>query len=123
MNHKTNKATIIAASINQTRGQTGTGEGGQVSIPFPSNSSLHTGPVTATFYDAVAHGWHAVQSGGGTYMQYDGTTGLKYTATATKDASGKYTATVPDDICGDVILPQGAPPPAPKVITVRLNLP
>jgi hypothetical protein len=121
MSRKINKATIIAASINHTSSQTGTPEGGQVSIPVPSNSSAPTGPVTATFYDAGAHGWHAVQSGAGTYMQYDGTTGMKYSASATKDASGNYTATVPDDMCGDVILPQGAPATAPKVITVTLT--
>ncbi|GEM_PF-2480950 len=102
--------------------QSGTPEGGVVSLPVPSNFSAPTGgAVMAIFYDAGAHGWHAVQSGGGTYIQYDGTTGLKYSAAATKDASGNYTATVPDDICGDVILPQGAPPPQPKVIEVTLT--
>jgi hypothetical protein len=106
---------------NTSAAQSGTPEGGQVTIPAPSTGAMPTGAVTATFYDAGAHGWHAVQSGGGNYMQYDGTTGLKYTATATKDASGSYSATVPDDICGDVILPQGAPAPAPKVIEVTLT--
>src|ERR1700687_3336016 len=70
--HRAYKNTTASSS------QTGTPEGGQVSLPVPSNFSAPTGPVTATFYDAGAHGWHAVQSGGGTYMQYDGTTGQKY---------------------------------------------
>ncbi len=100
--------------------QSGTPEGGNVSISVPSTTSVPT-PVTATFYDAGPHGWHAVQQGGGTFIQYDGTTGLKYTSPATKDASGNYSATVPDDICGDIILPQGAATPAPKVVEVTLT--
>ncbi|MDO8668737.1 MAG: hypothetical protein Q7K65_00400 [Candidatus Buchananbacteria bacterium] len=92
-----------------------------MSLPVPSNFTPPEGPVTVTFYDAGAHGWHAVQSGGGTYIQYDGTTGLKYASPATKVASGDYTATVPDDICGDVILPQGAAPPEPKIIEITLT--
>ena len=118
MKYKINKPsinTMVSAS------QNGTPEGGQVSFPIPSNFISPTGPVTATFYDGGAHGWHAVQSGGGSYIQYDGTTGLKYTGVATKDTSGNYTATVPDDICGDVILPQGATLPVPKVIQLTLN--
>jgi hypothetical protein len=118
LKHKTNKP---STNTTASAGQTGTPEGGQVSVSVPANFSAPTGPVTATFYDAGAHGWHAVQSGGGTYMQYDGTTGLKYKSTATKDASGNYTVTVPNDICGDIILPQGATPPAPKVIEVTLT--
>lgn len=101
-------------------GQSGTAEGGQVAIPVSGNFTAPTGAITATFLDGGPHGWHAVQSGGGTYIQYDGTTGLTYTSPATKDASGGYTAVVPDDICGDVILPQGATPPAPKKIQVTL---
>lgn len=100
--------------------QSGTPEGGQVSVPVPANFTAPTGAVSAVLYDAGAHGWHAVQQGGGTFIQYDGTTGLKYKTTTTKDASGGYSVTVPDDVCGDVILPQGAPPPAPKVIEVTL---
>jgi hypothetical protein len=118
MKQKTNKP---PTNTTASAGQSGTPEGAQVSLPVPSNFISPAGPVTAVFYDAGAHGWHAVQSGGGTYIQYDGTTGLKYTKAATKDASGNYTATVPDDICGDVILPQGATPPAPKVIQVTLT--
>ncbi len=102
--------------------QAGTPEGGQVSIPVQNTVSVPT-TVTATFYDPGPHGWHAVQQGGGTFIQYDGTTGLRYTSPAAKDASGNYTATVPDDICGDVILPQGAATPAPKVIEVTLTGP
>ena len=102
--------------------QSGTPEGGQVSIPVANNTAVPAA-ITATFYDAGPHGWHAVQQGGGTFIQYDGTTGLKYTSPASKDASGNYTATVPNDICGDVILPQGAPPPTPKVIEVTLTGP
>lgn len=116
-NRKSGTFTKMPSSASQS----GTPEGGQVSLPVPGNFTAPTGPVTATFYDAGAHGWHAVQSGGGNYMQYDGATGLRYTAAATRDASGKYTATVPDDICGDVILPQGALPPTPKVIEVTLT--
>ena len=101
--------------------QSGTPEGGSVSVPVPANATVPAGAVTAVFYDAGPHGWHAVQGGGGAYMQYDGTTGLKYKAAATKDASGGYTVTVPDDMCGDIILPQGATPPAPKVIEVTLT--
>lgn len=101
--------------------QSGTPEGRQISVPAAAgNAATPAGVVTATFYDAGPHGWHAVQSGGGTYMQYDGTTGLKYQSTATKNASGNYTATVPDGMCGDVILPQGALPPTPKVIEVTI---
>jgi hypothetical protein len=100
--------------------QSGTPEGGQVSVAVSGNV-VATEPVTATFVDAGPHGWHAVQSGGGSYMQYDGTTGIKYKSTATKNALGGYTVTVPDDICGDIILPQGAPVPAPKVIQVTLT--
>lgn len=124
MKHKTNKSsTNTPTNTTATASQSGTPEGGSVSVPVPSNFTAPTGPVTATFYDAGAHGWHAVQSGGGAYMQYDGTTGLKYTSATTKDASGNYSATVPDDMCGDVILPQGAPAPAPKVIEVTLTGP
>jgi hypothetical protein len=108
------------ANTNVVASQSGTPEGGQVSLQVSNTFVAPAGVVTATFYDAGAHGWHAVQSGG-TYIQYDGTTGLKLTSTATKDASGSYTATVPDDMCGDVILPQGATPPAPKVIQVTLT--
>ena len=78
------------------------------------------GPVTATFYAAGVHGWHAVQGGNGSYMQYDGLTGLKYRSVAVKDAAGNYTAVVPDDICGDVILPQGGIIPTAKIIEVTL---
>ena len=70
--------------------QSGTPEGGQVSIPVPANVAVPS-PVTSTFIDSGAHGWHAVQQGGGIFIQYDGTIGLKYTSTATKDASGNYT--------------------------------
>ena len=116
----------VAASnpsqVGSSVAQAGTAEGGQVSIPVSSGTTVPT-PVTATFYDAGPHGWHAVQQGGGTFIQYDGTTGLKYTSTATKDASGNYIATVPTDICGDAIVPQGAPLPAPKVVEVTLTGP
>ncbi len=123
MKNKTNKPstnTNTAATKNTTASasQSGTPEGGQVSIAVPGNFTAPAGAVTAVFFDAGAHGWHAVQSGGGTYIQYDGTTGLKYKSSATKDASGGYSATVPDDICGDVILPQGAALPAPKIIQI-----
>jgi len=117
MKHKASKS---STNTKASASQSGTPEGGTVSVPVPSNFTAPTGPVTAVFYDAGAHGWHAVQGGAGSYMQYDGTTGLKYKTTASKDASGGYTVTVPDDICGDVILPQGAPPPAPKVVEVTL---
>ncbi len=118
MKYKTYKpSTNNMSSVSQS----GTPEGGSIALPVPASGIAPAGPVTATFYDAGAHGWHAVRSGGGTYIQYDGTTGLKYTGAATKDASGEYTATVPDDICGDVILPQGATPPTPKVIQVTLT--
>lgn len=103
--------------------QSGTPEGGIVSIAGPSNSTPPVGAVTAVFFDSGAHGWHAVQGGGGAYMQYDATAGLKYKSPAVKDANGKYTAVVPDDICGDIILPQGAPLPAPKIIQVTLTGP
>ena len=119
MKKKTNDSS--SANPKATATQSGIPEGGQVSIASSANSTVPAGVVTATFYDAGPHGWHAVQSGGGTYMQYDGTTGLKYKGTATKDASGNYTATVPDDICGDIILPQGATPPRPKVIEVTFT--
>lgn len=122
--HKTIKTSPKTGGPSNTQTQTdqsGTPEGGQVSIPVPSNSTTPAGSVTATFFDAGAHGWHAVQGGGGAYMQYDGTTGLKYTSVATKDASGNYTAAIPDDICGDIILPQGAPVPAPKKVQVTLT--
>src|SRR4051812_4648948 len=82
--------------------QSGVPEGGHVSIPVPSSATV-SAPVSAIFYDAGPHGWHAVQQGGGNFMQYDGTTGLKYKSSATKDASGNYTALVPDDMCGDII--------------------
>lgn len=98
--------------------QSGTPEDGAINIPSANNSA--SGPIMAEFYDAGPHGWHAVQSGVGSYMQYDGTTGLKYKTAATKDPSGGYTVTVPDDICGDVILPQGASVPAPKSVVVTL---
>lgn len=117
-NKKTDKSATNTTQTSAT--QSGTPEGGQVSVPVASTVSVPT-PVMATFYDAGPHGWHAVQQGGGTFIQYDGTTGLKYTSSATKDASGDYMATVPDDMCGDVILPQGATPPAPKVIEVTLT--
>ncbi len=115
MKNKTKKETTNSKS---STSQTGTPEGGSVSVPAPANSSVPATEVTAEFYDAGPHGWHAVQSGGGTYMQYDGTTGLKYKAAAGKDSSGDYTAIVPDDICGDIILPQGAALPAPKIIQI-----
>ena len=119
LNQKTSKP--FNQSANTAAGQTGTPEGGQILLSVPDNSTLPNGPVTATFYDAGPHGWHAVQSGGGTYIQYDGTTGLTYTAAATKDASGSYATIVPDDMCGDIILPQGATPPVPKKIQVTLT--
>ena len=114
------KRTKSSTSPTNVGAQAGVPEGGQVAIAVSSGTPVPS-PVSATFYDAGAHGWHAVQQGGGTFMQYDGTTGLKYTAPASADASGHYTATVPDDICGDVILPQGAALPAPKVIEVTLT--
>src|SRR5437016_496629 len=81
LNHKTSKPSLNPPA---STSQSGTPEGGQVSVPVASNSTLPAGPVSATFYDAGAHGWHAVQSGGATFIQYDGTTGLKYRGTATK---------------------------------------
>lgn len=118
LKHKTNNS---SSSVKSSAAQSGTPEGGSVSIPAPANFAAPAGSITASFYDAAPHGWHAMQSGGGNYMQYDGTVGLKYTSPATKDASGNFTATVPDDICGDIILPQGVTPPAPKVIEVTLT--
>ena len=114
-----NKLSKSPASVSSGTEQSGIPEGGQVSIAV-GNTQV-TEPVTATFYDAGPHGWHAVKQGGGVFIQYDGTTGLKYTSTAQKDASGNYVATVPDDICGDVILPQGATLPASKVVEVTLT--
>lgn len=119
MKKKTNNPSVKPTG--STASQSGTPEGGSVLVPVGNNFTAPAGTVTAVLYDAGAHGWHAVQGGGGAYMQYDGTTGLKYKTTATKAASGGYSITVPDDICGDVILPQGAPPPAPKVIEVTLT--
>ncbi len=121
MKYKANKPSLNTANTKATVSQNGIAEGDSVSIPVSSNFTASAGPMTATFYDAAPHGWHAVQGGGGAYMQYDGTTGLKYKETATKDASGKYMVTVPDDICGDVILPQGATPPVPKAIQITLT--
>lgn len=119
MKHKASSP--AAKTTNSTASQSGTPEGGQVSVPVPSNFTAPSGVVTATFFDAGPHGWHAVQGGAGSYMQYDGTTGIKYTSTATKDASGQYVVVVPTDICGDIILPQGAAMPAPKKIQVTLT--
>lgn len=113
-------STNIAAT---STAQSGTPEGGEVSIPVHSDFPAASGPVTAVFFDAGAHGWHAVQQGGGTFIQYDGTTGLKYKTTAVKNSAGGFTATVPDDICGLLILPEGAPTPASKVIEVTLTGP
>lgn len=112
-----------AANNQQAAAQTGTPEGGTVSVPVSGNATAPAGAVTATFFDAGPHGWHAVQQGGGSFMQYDGTTGIKYTSTATKNASGGYDVVVPTDICGDIILPQGASMPASKKIQVTLTGP
>ncbi len=100
--------------------QSGTPEDAQLALSIPSDAKIKE-PIMATLYDAGPHGWHAVQSGGGSYMQYDGTTGLKYKVTATGDGSSGYAITIPDDMCGDIILPQGATPPAPKVIQITLT--
>ncbi len=117
LNNKGGKGEVKPSQESNTLG---TPEGGQVAIAYGGTSPALTGPVTMTFYDAGPHGWHAVQQGGGTFMQYDGTQGIKYKAPATLDAMGNYTATLPYDMCGDIILPQGAKPPAPKVIEATL---
>ena len=121
MKHKTtNSPAKTNQANNASASQSGTPEGGSVTVPVGSNFTAPAGAVSAELLDAGPHGWHAVQQGGGTFIQYDGTTGLKYKTTAVKDASGGYSVTVPADICGDIILPQGAAMPAPKVIQVTL---
>ncbi|HEV7424509.1 MAG TPA: hypothetical protein VGO21_04975 [Candidatus Paceibacterota bacterium] len=116
-----NKGGKAKVTSNQESSTSGTPEGGVVSVSYPNNSGASAGSFTMVFSDAGPHGWHAVQQGGGTFIQYDGTQGLKYKAPAAADVSGNYSATIPDDMCGDVILPQGATPPTPKVIEATLT--
>lgn len=118
LNMNKSKTPSINTNTNSATEQSGTPEGGQVSVAVSANAQV-VEPVTATFTDAGPHGWHAVQQGGGSFMQYDGTTGLKYPATVIVNTSG-YIVTVPDDICGDIILPQGATLPEPKVVDLTI---
>jgi len=96
-------------------------ENSALTVSIPAGASVK-GPVTAVFYDAGPHGWHAVSGGAATYMAYDSTTGLSYSAPATPNADGKsYTVTVPTDACGYIIQSSQETSAGPKVLKVSLK--
>lgn len=98
-------------------------EGAKITITYPKLKSIPS-KVTAKFYDAGEHGFYAVNNGAATYIAYDPTTRLSYSAPATASTSdGKhstYTTTVPTGICGLIIQPSQAPTAPPKVLEVSL---
>src|SRR5579864_7456834 len=95
-------------------------EGSTLSVSTPAGTSVK-GPVTATFYDAGPHGWHPVSGGAAIYMAYDATSGLSYNAAATPNADGRYTVTVPTDMCGYIIQSSQEASAGPKVLKVTLK--
>jgi hypothetical protein len=123
---------VVAAGWFLLKGQTGNSvtpasgpEGTQISFSVPKTTAVGT-PVTATITDSGEHGYVAVQAGGGSYVKYDDTKGLTYSAPASAAPDGdnvKYSVTVPQGVCGLVIKSENEPMPPPKVVTVALNGP
>lgn len=101
-------------------------EGTEITFTYPKLASPPS-PVTAKFYDAGEHGFYAVNNGAATYVAYDPSKGLSYTAPAVEVASdskhSKYTTTVPSGICGLIIQSSQDQNPPPKVIEVSLQGP
>jgi hypothetical protein len=99
-------------------------EGTQITISYPKTLSTMSGPVTASFYDAGEHGWNAVNNGAATYVTYDTSKGLTYTAPAeaVADVNGQssYTVTVSQGICGLIIQSSQEQAAPPKTLSVTL---
>lgn len=101
-------------------------EGTVITVTYSNTPPPSSDPVTVSLHDAGEHGWHMVTGGAGTYVAYDSTTGLTYSAPATASSNNNgtnYTATVPQGICGFIIQSEQAPPPPPKVLDVSLSGP
>ncbi len=94
-------------------------EGAEITISYLKPPAILPNPASVKFYDAGEHGWYTVNNGAATYVAYDSTKGLAYTATA-KINGTNYAATVPDGICGLIIQPAQAPAIPPKVLEVSI---
>ncbi len=99
-------------------------EGAEINISYPNAAAPLPETATVTFHDGGEHGWKIISGGAGVYMTYDSTSGLSYTANATKSANGTgYSIMVPDGMCGYVVQSIQAPPAKPKILSVSINGP
>ncbi len=102
-------------------------EGTEVTLTYPKAIPFYPQQATMVFYDAGEHGFYAVNNGTASYVAYDPTRGLSYSAQATAVANDQkhasYTAAVPQGICGLIIQSSQQPNPPAKVLQVSLNGP
>lgn len=119
---------ILAVAIHKSKGNalspSSGPEGTVVTLTYPKLASAPA-QATVTFYDAGEHGFYAVNNGAATYIAYDPTAGLSYSApaVATPSSSSKksvYTATVPSGICGLIVQSSQEQAAPPKVLAVTL---
>ena len=58
-------------------------EGTEVTLAYPKAIGFYPQQATMKFYDASEHGFYAVNNGAASYVAYDPTKGLSYSAQAT----------------------------------------
>lgn len=97
-------------------------EGTSINMSLPTGSQAPA-QVTAVFTDPGEHGYVAMQQGGGTFVTYDPTKNLKYSAPATKNADGSYSFEAPAGMCGLNIVSAQEPAIPPKIVQVILTGP
>lgn len=99
-------------------------EGTEVTLAYPKAIGFYPQQATMKFYDASEHGFYAVNNGAASYVAYDPTKGLSYsaqaTAVATDQKRASYMAAVPQGICGLIIQSSQQPNPPAKVLQVSL---